>query len=336
MLDLTHPKGETHLFKIIFRATRKTRIVLCLTLQDDSNAETIMENVEQNSVRAWLLASRPKTLTGACIPVIAATAQAMCDGVFRWQPALVCLLFACLLQIAANMINDLFDYLKGSDRSDRLGPERACAQGWITVRVMRWGIACVLTVACALGCLLFFYGEAWVLLSIGVACVVFAFLYTTLLSYCGMGDILVLVFFGFVPVTGTYYVQAGCVTPSVWLTGASVGILIDTLLVLNNFRDRDADKLSGKRTLIVIFGERFGNLFYLFLGVVAWACGLGLAVAGYVWVPVMTALYLPVHYLTWRKMMAINRGRALNAILGQTSMNMFLFGILMAIGFLLS
>src|SRR5574344_706458 len=91
-----------------------------------------MKEIKQNSAYAWLLAARPKTLTGAAIPVLVATALAVSDGKFRWQPALLCLAFACLMQVAANFINDLYDFLKGTDRADRLGPERACAQGWIT------------------------------------------------------------------------------------------------------------------------------------------------------------------------------------------------------------
>ncbi len=295
-----------------------------------------MEIVKQNALKAWLLATRPKTLTGACIPVLAAAALAANEGTFKWRPALICLVFACMLQIAANLINDLFDYLKGSDRGDRLGPERACAQGWITIRAMRIGIASVLTIACAIGCLLFLYGEPLVLVGIGLVCVIFAFLYTTLLSYCGLGDVLVFVFFGLVPVSGTYYVQAGCVNQSVWLVGAIIGILIDTLLVLNNYRDREADKLSGKRTLIVMFGERFGNCFYLSLGILAWSGCLVLSFNGHEWVAVTTVLYLPLHYMTWKKMVAIRSGRALNAILGRTSINMFLFGLLLATGLLIS
>lgn len=91
-----------------------------------------MKEIKQNSLHAWLLAARPKTLTGAVIPVLTGTSLALADGQFKGMAALLCLLFACGMQIAANFINDLYDYLKGTDREDRLGPERACAQGWIT------------------------------------------------------------------------------------------------------------------------------------------------------------------------------------------------------------
>lgn len=144
-------------------------------------------------LKYWILAARPKTLTAALIPVLTATALAYSEGHGRWQPALLCCLFAAIMQIAANFINDLFDYRKGTDREDRLGPERACAQGWITPRAMTRGIVITLILACAVGCGLLPFG-GWPLVGIGAACVLFAFLYTTLLSYMGCGDILVWVF----------------------------------------------------------------------------------------------------------------------------------------------
>ena len=104
-----------------------------------------MEEAKRNSLYAWILAARPKTLTGAITPVMIGSALAYMDGHFQWLPALICCLFASLMQIAANFINDLFDYLKGTDREDRLGPERACAQGWISPKAMRNGIIITVT-----------------------------------------------------------------------------------------------------------------------------------------------------------------------------------------------
>ena len=153
------------------------------------------EKIKVNSVKAWLLAARPKTLTGAMIPVMLAGAMAFSVGAFDetsfgtpgWHLFLwlCCALFACLMQVAANMINDLYDFRKGTDREDRLGPERACAQGWITPEAMRRGIVCVLVAACIVGLtavyrsyeFLPWKGVEFILL--GLACVLFAFLYTT-------------------------------------------------------------------------------------------------------------------------------------------------------------
>ena len=289
--------------------------------------------MKQNSPKSWILAARPKTLSAALIPVVLASALAASQGKFSLTPAVLCVLFATFMQIAANFINDLFDFLKKTDRDDRLGPERACQQGWITPCAMRWGIAATLAVACACGLCLLPYG-CWMLVGIGAACVVFAFLYTTLLSYCGFGDVLVWVFFGFVPVAGTYYVEAGSFCREVWLLSAACGLLIDTLLVLNNYRDREQDRLSGKRTLVVVLGERFGSLFYLLQGVAAYVLVAFMSFEGNLWLAILPMLYLLPHYLTWRKMTQIREGRALNRILGFTSRNMLTFALLTAMALL--
>ena len=213
-------------------------------------------------LKAWFLAARPKTLSAALIPVAVATALAYANDAAQWEPALLCALFAMLMQVASNFINDLYDYKKGTDSAERLGPKRACAQGWISPTAMRNGIMITLILACSVGACLLLYGGWW-LIGMGASCVIFAFLYTTLMSYHGLGDLLVWVFFGFVPVIGTYYVQAGELHPDVWLLSAACGLCVDTLLVLNNYRDRETDRKTGKRTIVVLFGERFGSLAYL-------------------------------------------------------------------------
>ena len=201
-----------------------------------------MKAITTNSFHAWVLAARPKTLTGAIIPVLIGSALAFADGKSDLIPALLCALFACGMQIAANFINDLYDYLKGSDRTDRLGPERACAQGWITPIAMKRGIMGMLVFSCLIGCTLLrqCWGQlphgGWELILLGLLCVIFAFLYTTVLSYRGWGDLLVLVFFGFIPVGGTYYVQAHAITADVWIASLICGLVIDTLLVVRQLK----------------------------------------------------------------------------------------------------
>lgn len=301
---------------------------------------TDMKEIKLNSLRAWLLAARPKTLTAAVIPVLLGSALAFSNGEFKTTPALLCALFACGMQIAANFINDLFDYLKGSDRKDRLGPPRACAEGWITPGAMKLGIGIMLMVSClaGLGLLFSVWGNlphgGWELVVLGVVCVLFAFLYTTILSYCGWGDLLVLVFFGFVPVGGTYYVQAYSLNMDVVVLSLVSGLAIDTLLMVNNYRDREQDALSGKRTLVVRFGEAFGRNMYLALGIAAvllclWFVHSGsLTLIEFIWAP---CVYFYLHALTWRKMVHIRSGKELNRILGETSRNMLFLGLLLAV-----
>lgn len=293
--------------------------------------------VKLNSFRAWFLAMRPKTLTGAFTPVLIGASLAVMDGAFQLLPTLICFLFAGLMQVAANLINDLFDFLKGTDREDRLGPERACAQGWISPGAMKVGILVVVILACLVGSTLIWYGGL-LLIGVGALCVLFAFLYTTgpyPLSYKGWGDLLVLIFFGFVPVGGTYYVQALTWTPAVTVGALVSGLLIDTLLVVNNYRDREADAKSGKRTVVVRFGEPFGRYLYLGLGVgAALLCFTFLRQGNYL-AAFLPQFYLLLHYQTWRKMVLIHRGKKLNSILGETSRNMLLMGLLLSLGLIL-
>lgn len=302
-------------------------------------------DVKQNSLKAWLLAARPKTLTGALIPVILGSALAYHDGVLDWPLVVCCALFAGLMQIAANMINDLYDFLKGTDREDRLGPERACAQGWITPKAMRRGIAAVLCLASMSGMValwlcwqdLPYHGIE--LLLTGAVCVVFAFLYTYGLSYLGLGDVLVLVFFGLVPVCVTYYIQAHEITwPSI-LLGFISGISIDALLVINNYRDREQDRISGKKTLIVLLGERFGLFHYIAVSIVC--CWLAILLCYHVdgkllYFQLVAMFYLSLHIYAWVKMREIRYGKELNHILGLTSRNMFIFALLLAAAIVLS
>src|SRR5574344_563630 len=189
--------------------------------------------IQPNSIKAWILAARPKTLAGALTPVLIGSALAFMHGSFHWLPVFICFLFAGFMQIAANFINDLFDYLKGSDRDDRLGPERACAEGWITPQAMRWGIGAAIALAALCGCSVLYlvypllpYG-GWELVALGVGSILFAFLYTTVLSYQGWGDLLVLLFFGLVPVAGCYYVQCYTLTTDVLLAACMSGLAID-------------------------------------------------------------------------------------------------------------
>ena len=199
----------------------------------------------------------------------------------------------------------------------------------------RIGVIVILSCISGLGLLYTSWGElphgGWELIVLGVFCVIFAFLYTTVLSYQGWGDLLVLIFFGFVPVGGTYYVQAYTFTPNVIIASLISGLVIDTLLVVNNYRDRDQDALSGKRTLIVRFGEPFGRYLYLWLGIIATLLSFWFA-QGWNYAGIfMPFTYLYFHVTTWKRMVKIRSGKKLNSILGETSRNMLFMGILLSV-----
>ena len=298
----------------------------------------IMGTVRTNSIKAWILAARPKTLAAAATPVLLGCSLAYTDGHFQWIPALLCFLFAFSMQIDANFINDYYDYLKGSDREDRLGPERACAQGWITLSAMKKGMLFTTLLSCLWGLLLLKYCGIE-MIPVGLLCVLFAFLYTAgpyPLAYHGWGDVLVIVFFGFVPVGCTYYTMAHGWTWNVTIACAACGLVSDLLLMLNNYRDREQDKISGKRTLIVRFGEPAGRWAYLLLGIVAVALCSYYASNGYLGATLLPLLFLIPHFFTWREMVRIFKGKELNIVLGKTARNIVLFGLLLSLGLILS
>ena len=299
------------------------------------------DNIKTNSLAAWILAARPKTLTGAMVPVMigAAWAWKISGGEnFRIVPAILCFLFAFLMQIDSNFINDYFDCVKGNDdHTTRLGPKRACSEGWITLPAMRIGLVFTSLLACLVGLPLIFFG-GWKMILVGVVCVVFAFLYTTYFSYLGLGDLLVLVFFGIVPVVFTTYVilpdhsQALCL--KVIMSGVICGLVIDTLLVVNNYRDRDNDKRDGKITLIVRIGEEEAEKLYISLGLMSYlqmACILFLGekqdTLFVIFLCFIFAPYGILHYKTAMLMKKIKKGKELNLILAQTARNMLLYGI---------
>ena len=231
------------------------------------------KDVAVNSLKAWVLAARPKTLTSAAVPVLLGIALARgCMYEIKVLPAVLCMLFAFLMQIDANLVNDYFDFMRGNDDETRLGPKRACAQGWVTCSAMRTGIAITTLLACACGLPLCWYG-GWPMLLVGFCCVVFCFLYTTTFSYIGMGDVLVLVFFGLVPVCFTYYLVSpfpfDTFLPEVLVVAVACGLVVDALLIVNNYRDIDNDTRAGKVTLVVRLGKKASLQLYLFFGIIA-------------------------------------------------------------------
>ncbi|MBQ8242832.1 MAG: 1,4-dihydroxy-2-naphthoate polyprenyltransferase [Bacteroidaceae bacterium] len=296
-----------------------------------------MENVKTNSIKAWVLAARPKTLAAAATPVLLGCSLAASDGWLQFIPALLCFLFAFTMQIDANFINDFFDYLKGSDREDRLGPERACAQGWITLNAMKHGIASATILSCIWGVIILFF-SGLEMIPVGLLCILFAFLYTAgpyPLAYHGWGDVLVIIFFGFVPVGCTYYTMCHDWTWSVTIACMASGLVSDLLLMLNNYRDRDQDKISGKKTLVVRFGALAGRWIYLSLGLIACMLCLLFVITGHLWAAILPQLFLVPHLNTWQHMVKINKGKELNKVLGETARNIALFGILLSLGLIL-
>ena len=240
-----------------------------------------------SSFTIWLEATRPKTLPAAVVPVLLASSVAYAEGGFEWRAALICVLFALLIQIGTNFANDYLDGVKGTDTDARLGPRRAVAAGLIAPATMKRATITVLAVGFCVGLGLIPFGGWW-LLAVGVASVICAWCYTGgpyPLAYNGLGDVFVVLFFGFVAVGCTYYVQVGSISRDVVLLGLGCGLLVNNILVVNNYRDLDEDRAANKRTLVVFFGRRFAQMQYtasaLLAGAVVlsfWGLGYGMAV----------------------------------------------------------
>ncbi len=216
---------------------------------------------------AWLLAARPRTLAVAVGPIAVATAVASSEGGARLLPALAALLGAVLLQLGSNFANDVFDFEKGADTDDRVGPPRATQLGLLTPAQMKQGMWCVFGAAVLVGLYLVYVG-GWPIVAIGVASIVAAITYTGgpwPFGYHGLGDVMVFLFFGIVAVVGAFYVQTLAATSSALLASLPVGALATATLVVNNVRDRETDIVAGKRTMAVRLGARGGRLEYVAL-----------------------------------------------------------------------
>ena len=295
--------------------------------------------VKTNSVKAWLLATRPKTLSAAAVPVMTGTAFAWrnTSEQFNWIPAILCLLFAWIMQIDSNLVNDYFDFKKGNDDETRLGPKRACSEGWITSDAMVWGILITTLLGCMTGIPLILYGGLEMVM-VGIACVVFCFLYTTLFSYHGLGDILVLLFFGIIPVCCTYYVcmplHQQIPTGEVIASSIACGLAIDALLIVNNYRDIDNDRSNGKITLAVRLGESKTRRLYESIGYIA--AGIMIILVFFdlyqtdKFIPTYAIylIYIILHRQSYQEMKRINKGAKLNQVLGLTARNILVFGLL--------
>ncbi|CAM3276931.1 1,4-dihydroxy-2-naphthoate polyprenyltransferase [Corallococcus sp. ZKHCc1 1396] len=289
------------------------------------------------TLKTWLMAVRPKTLTAGAVPVLVATALAYGEGVGRLLPALAALLGAVLIQIGTNFINDYYDFKKGADTEERLGPKRVTQSGLIApATVLMGGLTCF-ALATLVGVYLVAVG-GWPIVAIGVMSLLCGYAYTGgpyPLGYHGLGDLFVLIFFGIVAVTGTYYVQAGTVGPAAWWASLPVGAIGTCLIVVNNQRDASTDVKAGKRTVVVRFGAGFGRAEYVLLLLASYATPFVLfakgLTSGWVFLPLLS---LPL-VVTPLRLMLKSEGAALNPALGATAKLQLVFGLLFALGLFL-
>ena len=285
----------------------------------------------------WLLAARPKTLPAAAAPVVVGAAAAFGDGAFRWGPALAALAGALLLQIGSNLANDVFDYKKGADAPDRLGPLRVTQAGLLTPGQVLAGMWATFGLAALIGLYLVWVG-GWPIVVMGLAAIISAIAYTGgpfPLGYHGLGDLFVFIFFGLVAVTGTYYVQAGAISSLAVWAAAPVGLLVVNILVVNNLRDIDTDRAAGKKTLAVRLGAGGARAEYMLLLALAyaapplmWLVGVSSGWVLLAWLS-MPAAAAPV------RLVLRQTGRALNQALAGSARLALVYALLLAAGLIL-
>ena len=285
--------------------------------------------------RIWLLAIRPATLPAALSGVVVGLGAALAVGTpFRLDTALGCLAVALLLQITANLANDLSDFRKGADTPARTGPIRVAAAGLVTERQLEVAIALTVALAGIVGLGLTLIGGP-ILLAIGVLAVVAALAYTSgpwPYGYRGLGEVFVFVFFGLVAVAGTAYLQAGRLDPLFIWAAIPVGALTTAILVVNNLRDIPTDAAAGKRTLAVVLGVRATRLEYAGLLFVAFIVPVILAVAGRGLPVLLPVLALPLASPLLRTVRTFGEPRQLNLVLKGTARLALIFGLLFGVG----
>lgn len=287
-------------------------------------------------VQTWMLAARPATLSAAAVPVLVGTSAAFRAGDFNLLVLLAALAAALLIQIGTNFANDVFDFERGADTDERLGPPRVTHAGLLTPRDVRLGMVATFGAAALLGLYLAWVG-GWPIIAIGTASIIAGIAYTGgpwPFGYHGLGDVFVFCFFGLVAVCGTYYLHTGEVSGTSIAAASAVGSLITAILVVNNLRDRATDARSGKRTLAVRLGDRTTRLQYAALIAAAYAIAGAMAIVVSWWL-LLPMLSLPLAARVAAPVLRGTEGRALNLTLKGTARLTLVFGVLMAAGFML-
>jgi len=287
----------------------------------------------------WVLAARPATLPAGVAAVVVGSALAAADGVFRWDAFVVTLFAALAIQIGVNYANDLADAQKGADTEARIGPTRAVAAGLLTSGQMKRGIAVAFGLAAIAGLYLIWLA-GWVILAIGIVSIIAALGYTNgpiPYGYYGLGEVFVFVFFGLVATVGTRYVYDRAAPADAWMSGVSMGLLAAAILVANNVRDIDTDRIAGKRTLAVILGRRtarwtYAAMVFVAYGVIAIAAMVDILP---VWA-LLTFASIPLAVVPVRTIFTQTEGPPLIAVLKATARLQLVFAALLAIGVLIA
>lgn len=284
--------------------------------------------------RAWMLVARLPTLPVAAAPVVVGTAAAGRDVPVDPWVAIAALVVAIAIQVGTNLSNDAYDFLRGADTARRLGPTRATQSGLLSAEQVLRGAYLCFGVAALIGAY-FVVRHGWPVLVAGLLAVAAGLGYTGgpwPIGYHGLGEVFVFLFFGVMAVVGSAYVQTGAVTAVALAASVPMGLLASAVLVVNNLRDIETDRLAGKRTLAVRIGDRATRALYIGCLAGAAAAPAALRAAGLVgeafWLPWLAA---PFGIALARAVARGHSASAFNRILAQTVRLDLVFGLLLAV-----
>ena len=289
------------------------------------------------NLKPWILASRPKTLLAILSPIIIGVSISYkLNFEINWVLALMTFLSAILLQIGSNFANDAYDFLKGADNNNRKGPKRMAQQGILSPDQILNMMYLVFSISVLIGYYLALIG-GWVIVIIGIFSIIFAIIYTGgpyPLGYYGFGDITVFIFFGVIATFGTAYLQIldnlflSQYFYKIFLLSISVGSLNTAILVVNNIRDYDSDKLSNKKTLAVRFGQKFTCYEYMFLLIINYTCYVLVSVLLNNFITLLIMLPIPILSILLIRKIFYYEYEDLNVLLEKTAQFSFLNALL--------
>ncbi|OGU99731.1 MAG: 1,4-dihydroxy-2-naphthoate octaprenyltransferase [Ignavibacteria bacterium RIFOXYC2_FULL_35_16] len=293
--------------------------------------------IDKTKIDSWIIASRPRTLLAAFVPVMVGSAVAFNEGKLKIILSLSALLCSLLIQVGTNFTNDLYDFLKGSDTTKRKGPRRVLASGLISVGEMKTAIVLTFLTAFLIGLFLVYHG-GFVILVIGILSILAGLAYTAgpyPLAYNALGDIFVFMFFGIIGTVGTYYLHTNDLSIVSFISSIPVGALVTNILVVNNYRDIEEDKTAGKKTLAVKLGKNFTLYQFTFLIVLSFLVPLLLFAffnaSIWIFLPYLT---LPIAYKVISMIYTLN-GTQLNSTLELTARLSAIYGLLFSAGIIL-
>jgi 1,4-dihydroxy-2-naphthoate octaprenyltransferase len=285
----------------------------------------------------WILAARPRTLGAAIVPVVTGCALAFAAGGLDPLASALALICTIFIQIATNYFNDAIDYAKGADTTERLGPVRATSAGLLSARAMMSGGAFCLVLATILAIPLVLHG-GWPILVLGIVSLVLAYAYTGgpfPLAYLGLGEIFVVLFFGIFAVAGTFFLNTLEFSWGAVLAGLQIGLHSSVLLAVNNLRDLEADRAANKWTLAARFGLGFARRENASLVIAPFVLGIFWLPLGYFWAFILPFMTLPLGWWLSRACLEAQPARETNQLLTQAAALHALFGLLLALAFLL-